>query len=65
MLHNTNFKIMLLIGDIYYKLINGELIGKKAVQCIRTDKTTYVDWFESCDKTKIDTRYYNLNGTRK
>ena len=56
---------MLLIGDIYYKLINGELIGKKAVQCIRTDKTTYVDWFESCDKTKIDTRYYNLNGTRK
>lgn len=50
---------------LYYKKINGEWIGKQAIQCRRLDNTTYTDWFEACDKSLIDTRYYNLDGSKK
>ena len=49
----------------YYKKIEGEWIGKQAVQCKRKDGTTYTDWFETCNKDLIDTRYYNLDGSKK
>lgn len=52
-------------GDTLYRKIKNEWIGKQAIQCKRKDGTTYIDWFETCDKDLIDTRYYNLDGTRK
>lgn len=50
---------------IYYKKINNKWIGKQAIQCINNDGTTYIDWYEDCDKNKIDKRYYNLDGSKK
>ena len=50
---------------LMYKKIEGEWIGKKSVQCKRLEGTTYTDWFETCDKKLIDTRYYNLDGSKK
>ena len=52
-------------GDMYYKKIDGEFVGKKSVQCVRDNGTTFTAWYDGCDKSTIDTRYWNLDGTRK
>lgn len=51
-----------LTKDLYYKKdVNGEWVGKRYVQ--KKDLST--DWFENVKPEDIDTRYYNLDGSKK
>lgn len=56
------FNGTVLKGEMLYKKdTNGEWVGKKSVQ----RKDLSVEWFENTDPNDIDTRYYNLDGTKK
>jgi hypothetical protein len=47
--------------NILYKWVDGEFIGKPSVQT----KSLSRKWFDEVSPDEIDTRHYNLDGTKK
>ena len=47
-------------NNILHKWVNDEFIGKPAVQT----KDLTIKWFDEVNPEDIDTRYYNLDGSK-